>query len=338
MSAGVGSPGRHLILVAGAGRSGTSLVTGLLGRLGVRIPVPEVTADASNPAGFGEPRWAVDFHNRLLERANVAPEDGRPEAWELMRAACERPAAHRSLSEWLADQLGASDRVVVKDPRLTWFLPLYEAVAEELGAQPAVLTMLRHPAESVRSRELAYGSRTTATTRTASWLNMMLGTERRSRHLPRVFVSYDALLADWHTQLARAEERLGVPLLGPAAPDQVEEAGGLVDPGLRRAEAAWSGLGVPDAVQGLADRAYEGLCGVRDEDSEASRTTLDGLRESFERMYDEAAELTRARVRAARVEERRRARADSGRKAETNGAPSSPPSRVRRLLSRARRR
>ena len=57
---------RQILLVAGSGRSGTSLFTGLTGELGFHIPKPEVKANKSNPRGFGEPRWAVDFHNELL--------------------------------------------------------------------------------------------------------------------------------------------------------------------------------------------------------------------------------------------------------------------------------
>jgi hypothetical protein len=54
-------PGRRqMLVVAGSGRSGTSLFTGLTGRLGVHIPKPEVSANRSNPRSFGEPLWLVD--------------------------------------------------------------------------------------------------------------------------------------------------------------------------------------------------------------------------------------------------------------------------------------
>ena len=46
------SGGRQMLVVAGSGRSGTSLFTGLTGRLGVHIPKPEVSANRSNPRGF----------------------------------------------------------------------------------------------------------------------------------------------------------------------------------------------------------------------------------------------------------------------------------------------
>jgi len=72
---------RELILVVGVGRSGTSLLTGILGQLGVHIPQPEVKADDTNPRGFGEPRWVVDFHTRLLREQRITVNDSRPQAW-----------------------------------------------------------------------------------------------------------------------------------------------------------------------------------------------------------------------------------------------------------------
>ena len=60
------SKGRTLMLVVGSGRSGTSLFTGIMQRLGFHVPQPEVTADSTNPRGFAEPKWVVDFHTALL--------------------------------------------------------------------------------------------------------------------------------------------------------------------------------------------------------------------------------------------------------------------------------
>jgi hypothetical protein len=113
--------GRQLLVVAGSGRSGTSLFTGLTGRLGVHIPKPEVSANRSNPRGFGEPRWLVDYHNELLTSVDVGVEDGRPEAWELTDGVAEKPEALEPLVDWLESQFAECPRIVVKDPRLAWF-------------------------------------------------------------------------------------------------------------------------------------------------------------------------------------------------------------------------
>ena len=62
---------RRLLLVVGKGRSGTSLFSGIMGRLGFHVPQPEVKADETNPKGFGEPRWVVRFHKRLMRDRRV---------------------------------------------------------------------------------------------------------------------------------------------------------------------------------------------------------------------------------------------------------------------------
>ena len=54
------------MFVVGSGRSGTSTMAGTLRTLGLHVPQPEVVADATNPKGFGEPRWVVDLHHELL--------------------------------------------------------------------------------------------------------------------------------------------------------------------------------------------------------------------------------------------------------------------------------
>lgn len=312
-----GAPqGRQLLLVAGSGRSGTSLVTGLTARLGFTIPLPEVKADESNPKGFGEPRWAVDFHTRLLRQLAMAPEDGRPEAWELARGATDLPTPRERLSHWLAEQLDGAERVVVKDPRLTWFVGLWAAVGREQGCEVSVLTMLRHPAESVTSRQLAYGSGSSPTTRTASWLNMMLGLEAETRHMRRAVVGYDDLLSDWQGALRSAEPGLGLALVSGQPEEVLCGAGTLVDSSLRRAAGDWGSLGLAAPVQTLAERSHAALGALVTGAVGEQDATLDALRREYAELYAWTADLTRSRVRAARVEERR--------KAQLSGAPPTP--------------
>ncbi len=151
MSAGHG--GRQLLLVVGVGRSGTSLMAGMLGQMGFHLPQPEVQANDTNPRGFGEPRWVVDFHHKLLRRRRVTVNDSRPSAWERTYDAGAKAPVRDELRGWLAGELGHGADVVVKDPRTVWFLPLWTDVAAGLGAGTATITMLRHPAEVDRQRE-----------------------------------------------------------------------------------------------------------------------------------------------------------------------------------------
>lgn len=324
---------RHILVVAGPGRSGTSLFAGLTSRLGLHIPQPEVSWNRSNPAGFSEPRWAVDFHGELLRQADVLVDDGRPEAWELADEVGRRPRSRAVLAAWLEEQLGISPRIVVKDPRLAWFLGLYRDAAAELDADLKVATMLRDPAEVLRSRELAYGTATSTNTRAIGWVNMMLGIERRTRDLPRATLAYSDLLAGWQDALACADESLGLGLVSGATDEQLRSAGDLVDPTLRRSAADWDDLGLHASVRGLVERTYEGchgLIGVPADAQGPARDRLDELHEEFRAAYDEAAEIARHRTGATVRAERRKAI----RKTRRELTAAEPPTRVARIRGR----
>jgi hypothetical protein len=301
-------PERQILVVAGSGRSGTSLFTGLTGHLGLHIPKPEVKANRSNPRGFGEPRWAVDFHNDLLSAADVSVDDGRPEAWDLTDDLAERNQTLGRLTAWLEEQFDESPRIVVKDPRLAWFIELYRVAARGLDADLRVATMLRHPAEVLRSRELAYGTKTTATTRAIGWVNMMLGIEARTRDLPRTTVRYDDLLSDWRAAMELADASLGLDLL--ADPAAIDAAGSLIDPSLRRSVTEWSELDLPPTVLDLASRVYDAygeLVGLSANEQARVRAALDDLRAEFFAYYDECFDVSRSRTGAHTRRERRRA-------------------------------
>lgn len=335
----------QVLAVAGSGRSGTSLFTGLTGRLGLHIPKPEVSANRSNPRGFGEPRWLVDFHNELLESTSVMIEDGRPEAWDETAAVVDRPRARARLTRWYeeifeqAQEVGTS-RIVVKDPRLAWFIELHRAVLTDLGADLRVATMLRDPAEVMKSREVAYGTRTPNTTRVAGWFNQMLGTELRSREHPRATIRYVDLLDDWRGAIGAADDSIGLELFANATDSQVADATELVDPNLRRSVGDWDALELPTRMRDLAERAYgalDALVGVPADGQAEVRGRLDDLRAEYTDYYTECADVSRARVGSARSEERRKVSARLRAEFAEAAPPPPPPSPVTRAAGVARR-
>jgi hypothetical protein len=199
---------RSLVLVAGSGRSGTSLFSGILQRLGYHVPRPEVPADSTNPRGFAESEWVVEFHTRLLTKVGVQVSDARPAAWGHTAEVALDDAVHDELSRWLGKQFRAADHVLIKDPRLCWFLPLWRRCAEEAGVSPRFATVLRHPAAVIESKQRSYGGWQSDVNRTAGWLNLTLFTERATREGPRAFVRYEDLLDDWTRILGQVGEML----------------------------------------------------------------------------------------------------------------------------------
>ena len=197
----------------------------------VHIPKPEVSANRSNPRGFGEPRWLVDYHNELLATVDVVIEDGRPGGLGPHRPG--RRAARGRWTAWRPGSRSSSRRTTGSWSRTPGWRGSSSCTGPRptgSGAEVHVATMLRHPAEVMRSREIAYGTKTNNTTRVVGWMTMMLGTELRSRDLPRATVRYDDLLVDWRSAMTQADETIRMGLFDRATPEQIADAGDLVDP------------------------------------------------------------------------------------------------------------
>lgn len=327
--------GRRLVLVAGTGRTGTSTLVGLLRRHGIHVPQPEVTPDDSNPRGFGEPKWVVELHDQLLQQGRVQVADSRPVAWE-MAADLADAGTRAQVKGWLEEQFDVADRLVVKDPRILWFLPLWTQVAGELGADPAFVTMLRPPPETVGSRRAHYNRGLEDPHGIASWLNLMTGTEHATRGHRRAFVRYHDLLDDWAPALDRLWARTG---LGETPPTATEDPGAFIDPGLRRMRQTWDDLELPERLQTLAAEASDCLdalaAGEHDEDP-ALLARLDVVRASYADYYAEAESVAHSSVIAAR-QSARPARARPKPASENRQAEASQPraGRLQRWVRRA---
>jgi hypothetical protein len=329
---------RRLVLVVGVGRSGTSLLTGVLGQLGFHVPQPEVKADDTNPRGFSEPRWAVDFHKRLLGARSITVNDARPAAWEKTRTAAEDDGIYAELREWLGGQLREADSVVVKDPRTGWFLPLWTRASSDLGVEARFVTMLRHPAEILASAARSYGDWQTPANRAAAWINVTLETERATRGRRRAFVRYEDLLDDWPREVSRMAELLDLPTLtGGGLRERFPQVDDFVDPTLHRNRVRWDELDVPASVRDMAEELWRQLQPLADPggDTAEVQRELDAVHASYAELYTEAEAISQSSVTAERMRKRRQ-------KPKRAAPPAAPPSLkvrlARRIPARHRRR
>lgn len=297
------APERSLVLVAGSGRSGTSLAAGILQRLGFYVPQPEVPADDTNPRGFAESLWVVEFHTRLLKRAGVQVSDARPAAWARMANVGLNERVQQELRGWLEKQFRQADHVVIKDPRLSWFLPLWRRCAENVGVSPRFVTMLRHPAAVVESKQRWYGTWQGDVGRAAGWLNQTLFTERATRDAPRAFVRYNDLLDDWTRTIARVGELLELAVVRDAPAASMRRAHEFVDRTLSRSRASWDDFEIPAALRTQADEVWE-LASRLADDGEANRESLtdslEAARAAYVELYEEAEAIAQSSIVAAR--------------------------------------
>jgi hypothetical protein len=322
---------RTLMLVAGAGRSGTSLFAGVMKQLDFHVPQPEVMANRTNPRGFFEPRWVVNFHARLMKARNVSLLDARPHAWVSAARAAASPTHQSTLREWLAGEFADHDRLVIKDPRTSWFLPLWTATAADLEAQLSCVTMLRHPSEVLTSIRTTAGEPPNESGRAVGWINIMLHTELQTRAVPRAYVRYDSLLADWRGELARVGDALADPSIGAPTTAAAAAIDGLIDVGLRRSPAGWDDrLTVSEPVRELADETWQALVGLAEPEPDTARlhAELDRLRDRYVRFYGDAEVIARSSIDAAREKGHRAATAEySTRPAAATPPGATPPRR-----------
>jgi hypothetical protein len=292
--------GRTLLLVAGPGRSGTSLFSGLLQRLGFYVPQPEVRADDTNPRGFAESQWVVDFHSRWLRRVGVQPSDARPGAWSLVAETTLDEGLVTEVAGWLGKQFRQADHIVIKDPRLSWFLPLWRRSAEKAGVLPKVASVLRHPAAVVESKQRSYGASHGEVARTAGWINQMLFTERATREMPRAFVRYEDLLNDWPRVLGRAADVLGLSVVADAPTSNLRDAHAFLDRGLVRSRADWpEELAIPPALHAHAQEVWDLVTRLADEEQAGLNAELDAARARYIDFYTEAELIAQSSIIAA---------------------------------------
>jgi hypothetical protein len=253
----------RLVLVTGAGRSGTSTIAGALHFLGLHVPRPVIKPNESNPMGFFESVWPVRFHRRILERAFVEQTDGRPYAMELAAAAVDE-GIRAELRSWLADVALVERQVVVKDPRAIWAPWLWKETAAELGYDVGLLTMLRHPAEVLGSRSTYYrGNRPGISDlqftvmNLCGWINGNLVVERQTRADRRMVLGYHDLIEDWRGCLARVRDTLDLTFDDDLEPGHHHRVDDFIDPALRRHESSWEGWDVPRDLVEIAQEVFD---------------------------------------------------------------------------------
>lgn len=271
--------GRIAILVAGGCRSGTSVLAGILSRLGVTVPFTplgagDTTDDSSRPGALDR------LHGRLLAAAGSRSNDCLP----LDRFWQDDPARHAFADEIAALIDTAFDDgrpLAVADPQLPRLVPVWLDALRQSGTSAVAILPYRHPAEAASSLERLTGI--PAAEGLLIWLRDMIDAEAATRELPRSFVAYDRLLADWRSEVTRISRETGLvwPDLSAAAEARIDDY--LF--GDRGRDPA--GNAAPSPSAGAADwtstafAAVERVAAGGADDSEA-RAVLDALRSELD--------------------------------------------------------
>ena len=219
-------------------RSGTSLLGGVLQRLGVALPGETIAGDRHNPEGYFEWDAVVDIQERLLidlERWWPAQEGASalPEGW------LQHPATRQAyylLRSLVKDALDQQQGVwAIKDPRCSRLLPLWLELASEFSIPLRLLLSVRDPAAVVTSLERRDGPLTGMDLTRAQQLwwrhNLEAIDVARDAGLPLTVVDFDRWFSAPEDQLDHMLKAL--PELDPSA-FQRQKALALINPKHRR--------------------------------------------------------------------------------------------------------
>ena len=193
---------RIALVVVGMHRSGTSAVSRILNLLGADIAKKLLPPRTSNPAGFWESKDLMILHDKTLESVGAAWDDVTylPPFWhnnEVLKPYQEQ------FAEVVGNDFNGSSFFVMKDPRISRFIPLTATALEELGVSPKYVISLRNPLEVAASLKARDGFGLGKSL--LLWLDHSLRAERMTRGLPRAFVLYEELLKDWRAVFRTVE-------------------------------------------------------------------------------------------------------------------------------------
>lgn len=220
-ASGTGDGRRTAVIVVGAGRSGTSVLTAGVGALGVdlgdRLKVGGVK---KNPKGFFEDTELLSVNHRVHKAfglrtsgANVRPIDGG--AWQTIDLATLQDEAVAIIER----RFGRDRPFGLKSGGLLRLLPFWERVFERAGIEPRYVMALRNPLGVADSRANLEVFRGYQEKSDLEWLTQVLPYLDRLRGHPLVVVDYDLLMENPERELHRIANGLGLPIDGDVETD-----------------------------------------------------------------------------------------------------------------------
>jgi len=269
---------RRALLIIGTHRSGTSALARVFGLLGADLPKNLLGASDSNVVGHWEPSELVALHDRLLGEAGSSWHDWQP--IDRTRLSDNTWASYEeAIMNLLIDEYGDSELLVIKDPRLSKLVWVYDEILHDLGIEPAYFLPLRNPL-SVRD-SLTKRSGMSEEYAHAMWLSHSLEAEASTRHKTRLITGFGDLLEDWRSVASSAADLCGItwPLDCEAVSDQVD---GFLSKSLRHHTHVAKDLAGGSYLDDLIRDAYNALRSLKEAATrEQSYAELDRITREF---------------------------------------------------------
>ncbi len=205
---------RRALVVLGMHRSGTSAMSRVLALSGAQLPRTLLPPAADNPTGFWESSRIVSVNDEALRAVDLRWDDVFAARPQTFLSNFDTYFAGKA-AEALAAEFDARDPIVLKDPRTSLLLSVWNRVFDAAGFEPTYIICVRNPLEVANSLMERKGSSLinfSVQKAILLWTNYLLAAERDTRGKRRVFTSYPDLLEDWRRQIGRIEAAAGFPM------------------------------------------------------------------------------------------------------------------------------
>lgn len=227
----IGYLSSSFVVISGSGRSGTSLLTEILGEFGFGLSEEMIAGGDLNKRGLFEDKNIVETHIEMFRKLSSSPWLPLPEDWQTKAAT---NVARQQLTEivYRETKLAGEKTWVIKDPRISLIVPLWRKIANELHLIPNFIFATRDPRSIIESQNMVRGSENQSASE-LMWL------ERTTQMLSALkadcyILHYEDWFEDANSTLVSVLEFLGQQLSEPET--TAKKLSNIVQPTLNRSQ------------------------------------------------------------------------------------------------------
>jgi len=267
------NPRQRAVLVLGAGRSGTSIITRAMQATGVDLGNDFKPPSRKNPSGFFEDAALLKLSKRLRRTLGLRPDSLRL----LNESVWSSPQVMPYYAEFAAtikERFGHAPIWGFKYARTMRLLPFWVRLFEQMDISPSYVMPVRNPLSVARSRARLDAHRGQQENSDLEWLVNVVPYFGQLRGQQLVVVDYDTLVEHPVAQLERMATRLGLPLTDETEQEIQVFAGQFLKRGLQHTRFSIDDLKKADDINVLVRNAYGWLDQLARDDIQPTASAL----------------------------------------------------------------
>lgn len=249
---------QRVVVVLGAGRSGTSTITKGLHALGVNLGDQLRPGGGKNPSGFFEDEGLLKLNKRLRSTLGLRAECVsliEPHQWQTPAVQALKQEAQQTIRR----RFGHLPLWGYKYAGTLRMLPFWRDVFQALDMDVRYVVAIRNPISVAQSRAQLNPRRGTQEKSDLEWLVKVVPYFRAVRERPFVVVDYDLVIADAVKQLGRIARTLDLPQTTATTARVQEYANQFLNPNLRHTRFTDADLAQNPRLNPITGEAYRWL-------------------------------------------------------------------------------